>query len=159
MMKNFVSKSLSQGGIEQDYLLKQWKIQVFGVFNKNINFSTESTDKPKIYDLLFLIAIYSSKNDNKYPSEIRNWLQNSLFTTRIFVPGLELISTTDLKCWLIAKFFQKFIFAYKLAYKKQKSVNREVIDSIFRRQWFINELGAQICAPPVWIRFREFETS
>ena len=72
MMKNFVSKSLSQGGIEQDYLLKQWKIQVFGVFNKNINFSTESTDKPKIYDLLFLIAIYPSKNDNKHPSEIRN---------------------------------------------------------------------------------------
>ena len=37
-----------------------------------LNFSTESAKKPTIYDLLFLIAIYAPKNDNKHPSEMRN---------------------------------------------------------------------------------------
>ena len=36
-----------------------------GVFNENVNFSTESDKKTAIYDLLFLIATCSSKNDNK----------------------------------------------------------------------------------------------
>ena len=39
MNKNFGSNLLFQGSIEQDYLLKIEKI--FGVFNKNISFSTE----------------------------------------------------------------------------------------------------------------------
>ena len=46
------------------------KILVLGVFNKNINFSNESAKKPTIYDLLFLVAICSSKMDYKYLSEI-----------------------------------------------------------------------------------------
>ena len=37
-----------------------------------LNFSTESTKKPTIYDSLFLIAIYSPENDSKHPSEMRN---------------------------------------------------------------------------------------
>ena len=37
-----------------------------------LNFSTESDKKPTMFDLLFLIAIYSPKNDNEYPSEMRN---------------------------------------------------------------------------------------
>ena len=41
-----------------------------GVFNENVNFSTESDKKTTIYDLLFLIATCSSKNDNKLLSEI-----------------------------------------------------------------------------------------
>ena len=43
-----------------------WNISVFGVFTKNINFTTESAKKPTIYDLLFLIASCSSKNDHKH---------------------------------------------------------------------------------------------
>ena len=43
-----------------------WKISVFGVFNKNIKYSTELVKKPTIHDLLFFIALYSPKND-KYP--------------------------------------------------------------------------------------------
>ena len=46
-------------------------MSVFGVFNKIINFITESIKK-KIYDLLFLIGLYSPKNINKYPSEMKN---------------------------------------------------------------------------------------
>ena len=38
-----------------------------------LNFSTESAKKPTIYDLLFLIAIYSPKNDSKHPSEMRDY--------------------------------------------------------------------------------------
>ena len=37
-----------------------------------LNFSTESAEKPKTLNSLFLIATYSSKNQNKPPSEIRN---------------------------------------------------------------------------------------
>ena len=37
-----------------------------------LNFSTESAEKSAIYDMLFLTAIYSPKNDNKHPSEMRN---------------------------------------------------------------------------------------
>ena len=37
-----------------------------------MNFSTESAKKPTIYYLLFLIAIYSPKNDKRHPSEMRN---------------------------------------------------------------------------------------
>lgn len=35
------------------------------MFNKNINFSIESAKNPETYDLLFLTAVYSPKNDNK----------------------------------------------------------------------------------------------
>ena len=45
---------------------KTWKISVFGVLNKSINFISESAKKPIIYDLLFLIAILSSKTDYKH---------------------------------------------------------------------------------------------
>ena len=52
------------------------KISFLGEFNKNINFSTnfctESAEKLTIYDLLFLVAVYSPKNDNKQPFEMRN---------------------------------------------------------------------------------------
>ena len=37
-----------------------------------LNFSTESAKKSIIYGFLFLIALYSAKNDNKHPSEMRN---------------------------------------------------------------------------------------
>ena len=46
-------------------------MSVFRAFNKIINFITESVKKA-IYNLLFLIGLYSSKNINKYPSEMKN---------------------------------------------------------------------------------------
>ena len=77
MNKSFALNLLSQGSIENDYLSKNEKVLVFWVFNENRNFSTEfqykvSLKKTAIYNLLFLITIYSPKNDNKQPSEMRN---------------------------------------------------------------------------------------
>ena len=37
-----------------------------------LNFSTESTKELKLYGVLFLIAIKSPNNDNKYSSEMKN---------------------------------------------------------------------------------------
>ena len=37
-----------------------------------LNFSTESAKELTLYDLLFLIAIYSPNSDNKHSSEMRN---------------------------------------------------------------------------------------
>ena len=37
-----------------------------------MNFNAQSAEEPTIYDLLFLVAIYSPKNDNRHPSEISN---------------------------------------------------------------------------------------
>ena len=37
-----------------------------------LNFGTESAKEITLYDLLFLIAIYSTNNDNKYLSQMRN---------------------------------------------------------------------------------------
>ena len=37
-----------------------------------LNFSTESEKELTLYDILFLIAIYSPNNDNKHPSEMKN---------------------------------------------------------------------------------------
>ena len=55
---------------------KMQKKSVFGVFNKIsisvLNFSTNSAKKPTNYDLVFLTAIYSPKNDNKHPRKMRN---------------------------------------------------------------------------------------
>ena len=41
----------------------------------------------------------------------------------------------------------KLLFAYKLSYKKNKSVKHNVIGSLFRRQQLIKHKGAQICTP------------
>ena len=64
------------------------------MFDKNINFSTEfqykvSLKETTIYNSIFLIALYSPKNDNKQPSEMRNWHRRSYFTvTKVFL-GLD----------------------------------------------------------------------
>ena len=41
MKKYFASNLLSQGSNEQDYILKDVKNSVFGMFNNNMNFSAE----------------------------------------------------------------------------------------------------------------------
>ena len=65
-------------------------MSVFGLFNKTINFIiTESVKKPTIYDLLFLTGIYSLKNINKYPSEMKNLHQSSFFIVGVVFPNME----------------------------------------------------------------------
>ena len=63
--------------IEQDCLSQNMKkIQFKGCFIKIwisvLDFISEWAIEPATYDLLFLIAIYFSKNNNKHPFEIRN---------------------------------------------------------------------------------------
>ena len=76
MNKNVASNLPSEGSIEQDYIVKCEKLQFWRCLIKIsisvLNFSIESVKKPTVYDLLHLIAIYSPKNDNKDPSEMRN---------------------------------------------------------------------------------------
>ena len=68
-----------------------------------LNFTTKSAKEPAIYDLLFLIAIYSPKNNNKHASNRRNQEQSSQFTITEVFPGLGPILTTGLKCCLTVK--------------------------------------------------------
>ena len=60
---NFASNLLSQGSTEQDNLSKNVKKNSF---ISVLNFNTELAKKRTIYDFLFFIALYSSKNGNKY---------------------------------------------------------------------------------------------
>ena len=39
------------------------------MFDKNINFNSESAKKPKIYELLLLTPTFSPKYENNHPSE------------------------------------------------------------------------------------------
>ena len=95
-LKRFFYQNCSHCNIEQDHLSKNVKNVSFRLFNKIINFITESLKKPTIYSLLFVIGIYSPKNTNKYPSEMKNQHQSSninesyqgsfkVFSRRIFI--------------------------------------------------------------------------
>ena len=90
MTQNFSSELFSQGRIELDNLQKNGKN--FRVFLELIKISISvlnvgfNTKEPSIYDLLFLVARYPPKNDNKYPSEMRNQDQNSHFAIREVFP-------------------------------------------------------------------------
>ena len=68
------------------------------MFDKNINFSAESAKKTakKNYGLLFLIALYSPKNDHKNFSEMRNYHSCHFTVTKVFL-GLGPILMTGLK--------------------------------------------------------------
>ena len=76
MNKTFARNLLSQGNINQDYLSGKCKDSVFVMLIKIsisvLKFSTEKEKKPTIFGLLFLIATYYPKNDNKHPSEKNN---------------------------------------------------------------------------------------
>ena len=77
MNKNFLSNLLSQDSMEQSYLSNNVKNFSFGgcLIKTSISvltFTTESAKERTIYDLLFLIAFYSPKNDNGHPCRIRN---------------------------------------------------------------------------------------
>ena len=117
------------------------KISVYGEFNKNINISTESAEKSTIYDLLFLVSIYSPKNDNKKTSEMRNQHQSSHFTIRVVFPGLGLILTTGPKLLTYHQIFPNFIFACKLSHKVYKLVKHRVIGFLFQKPAVYKRLG------------------
>ena len=85
--------------------------------NFSKTFSTESAQKPTICDLLFLIAIFSSRNDNKYLSEMRNKYHSSYFTITEVFPGLGPILTTVLT--ILTANFSKHFFVYKLPYENK----------------------------------------
>ena len=53
----------------------------------------------------------------------------------------------------------KLLFAYKLSYKKSKSVKHRVIGSFFRGHQFVKSRGEQICTTPIWIGLNEFDNS
>ena len=53
----------------------------------------------------------------------------------------------------------KLVYAYKLSYKKYKSVKHRVIGSLFRRQQLIKDRGKQICTPHIGIGLHEFDNS
>ena len=67
MNESLAPNLLSQGIIEQNFSSKNIKASIYVV-----NFSTELAKKRTIYDLLFLIAIYSPENGNKLPCDMRN---------------------------------------------------------------------------------------
>ena len=76
--QKFCIKFAFQGSIEKciEKSIENCKTSVFGLSTKMsipvLNFSTESAKELTLYGLLFLIAIYSPKNDNKHSSEMRN---------------------------------------------------------------------------------------
>ena len=75
MTKNFASNSFLRAALNRTINQIMRKSSFFVVFNKNINFSTESVKKTKMYNFLFFTATYSPKNDNKHPSEMKNYHQ------------------------------------------------------------------------------------
>ena len=87
------------------------------MFNKNINFSIESAKKTTIYNLLFLTELYSSKNDNKQPSEMRIQHHSSYFTVITVFLGLGIILKTGLKYWLTDKFLQICFYLQTVLWK------------------------------------------
>ena len=136
MKNNFASNFLSQDSIEQDYRSKNTKKSVLGVFYCTkisisvLNFSTESAKKPTVYDLPFLFAIYSARNDNKHFSEVKNKHYRNHFIINEIFPRLEPILMTYRKCWPTVTFLQIFLFTYKLSYKNK---SQSSIDS----NWFV----------------------
>ena len=73
--QKFRIKFAFQSSIEQTLYRNMWKLSFWGI-NKNVNSSTEFqywiSKNLTLYDLLFLIAIYSPNSYNKHHSEMIN---------------------------------------------------------------------------------------
>ena len=64
-------------------------------------------------NLIFLIALYSPKNDTKQPSEMRNYHRRSYFTvTKVFL-GLGPFLTTDSSKLQITFWVKYFVRVFK----------------------------------------------
>ena len=83
MSKNVSSNLPSQGSIEREYLSNIVKKSVLGCLIKIsisvLNLSTEWAKEPTIYGFIFVITLYSSKNDNKHPCEIKKYCHSVHF--------------------------------------------------------------------------------
>ena len=66
MNKNFPPDLPFQGSIEEDYLSKNIKNLIYWI---SVQGQVKTTT---VYNLIFLIVLYSLKNGNKQPSEMRN---------------------------------------------------------------------------------------
>ena len=87
-LKSVFSKLLSHGSIEQDHLSKMRKMSVFGLFNKIINFITESVKKKKRFmtcysSLDFLIPKMSINIHLKWKCSTR-----AVFTVDVFFSNM-----------------------------------------------------------------------
>ena len=98
--ENILFKYHDQTFLHENYFLialnriiywKIWKNSIFGIFNKSISFSTESSEKPTMNDFLFLIAIYPPENYNKHPSQIGNYHMKINFNVRVIVSCVGII--------------------------------------------------------------------
>ena len=65
--------------------------------------------KTTMFDLLFLIAIYSPKNNDNYPFEMRSYHHSSHLTITEVFPGLGPILTTGVTYRLTVQFLQIFL--------------------------------------------------
>ena len=128
----------------------------FVEFNKNINLSTK---------FLVLNQVKNHQLKTSYSS-----LQYILLKMTINVPLKWKISTRAVTLFwdpfwrqvrnidLPSNLF-KIFFAYKLCYKKFKSVKHRVIRSFFRRHQIIRDRGIPTCTPPIWIGLNECDNS
>ena len=86
--------------------------------------------------------MYSSTNDNNLASEMKKLApDHSLYFRTHFDDRSKMLTYYQTSL--------KLLFAYKLAYKKSKSVKHRVIGSLFRGQQFVKDRGVQLCTPPI----------
>ena len=85
-----------------------------------INFSNESFKIPTIYDLLFIIAIYSFKNINKHSSEVKINTKQSLYNKHSF-SQFEVYFVCRRKIMTYCQVFQKIIFGTRPSIQKLKA--------------------------------------
>ena len=132
----FELKQLSQGRIEKDHLSKN--VLKIGS-DKMINFSNESFKIPTIYDLLFIIAIYSLKNVNKHSSEMKISTKQSLYNKHSFSQfGAYFVCRPKIMTY--CQVFQKIIFGTRPSKKKIKSVKRGEILNHFLEDSGLNRV-------------------
>ena len=98
-----------------------------------VDFSTELAEKPNIYELLFLVAIYSLENDNKNFSEIRRRSQHQTF----FQIGTHFdVRSKTVKALTFPKdFFTIFVHVSILCLRSQESSQEQGI-SLLKQQLF-----------------------
>ena len=94
-------------------------ISVCGLFNKNIDFCTESAEKPTIYELLFLIAMTMSTGWNEKLAQ-----KQVLYHKQSF-PGLNPFLRASLKYWLTVEFLQVLFCSQTVAFKKAPAYKRQ----------------------------------
>ena len=101
---------------------KLWKVLCL---TKRSASTMNQLKKTTIYELLFIITIYSLENVNKHSSEMKIYHQNSLFTANTIFLGLGPILTAGQKLWLTAMFFEKILLLLKGPTKQLKIIEAQ----------------------------------